>query len=68
MEVKEADFVQHQQELFGKFSKSEMRCPVKQTVLSATAGVEANQQTSVNYTQGILPVGGKLEQIRSFEL
>ena len=38
-------------------------------VLFATAGVEADQQTSVSYiTQGIPRVGGTLEPIKSFEL
>lgn len=69
MELKEANFAQCQEELFGKYSKSEMNYPVKYTILSATVGVEADQQTFVNYiTQGILRVGGNLEQIRSFEL
>lgn len=69
MEVKEANFAQCQVELFGKSSKSEMNCPVKYIVLSAPAGVKADQQTSVNYiTQEIPIVGGMLEQIRSFEL
>lgn len=66
MEVKEADFAQCQEELFGKYSKSEMNYPVKNIVLSVTAGVESDQQTFVNYiTQGIPIVGGSLEQIRS---
>lgn len=49
MDVKEADFAPCQEELFGKSSKSEMNCLVKYIVLFATAGVEAAQQTSVNY-------------------
>lgn len=37
---------------------------MKDRALSATAGVEADWQTSVSYiTQGIPLVGGKLEQI-----
>lgn len=69
MDVKEADFAPCQEELFGKSSKSEMNCLMKYIVLFATAGVEAAQQTSVNYiTPEIWWVGGPLEQIRSFEL
>ena len=68
MEVKEANFVQYQKELLGKSSKSEMNF-LWNTSAFCTAGVEADQQTSVSYiTQGIPRVGGTLEPIKSFEL
>lgn len=50
MEVKEADFAQWEEELSGKSWKA--TCPWN-IALSATAGVEADRQTSFNYiTQG----------------
>lgn len=44
MRVQEVHFAQCQEELFRKSSKSETSRPVKDLALSATAGVEADQQ------------------------